>query len=287
MSTLRTRILLKEAIRQILVEDPVTDYESFASDQEAAQKALDAVLSKKKMWNDLQAKRARGESLTADERKFLIKHKSINPIEKDVKRLSAIASETGAGEYVPVGIEKTEANAELPDKKDLARKIIDVSEITSLEWYGWNDPLWVNAIRKIRLGTIKDSDADRTAGVGPGEERLARIFGGKVQGGSVSFDVVTGADSFWEVKGLAEPTSTIRPGREGREVWIKPAKIVTGVLNQVENFIRIVNELGLDLDVRDRERMKWLADFQKKEQLNYERGEIPEARRSEEHTSEL
>lgn len=54
----------------------------------------------------------------------------------------------------------------------------------------------------------------KQAGVGPGEERLAHILGGSVQGGSVSYDVVDKAGNKWEVK---EPDKgrEIRPGTEG------------------------------------------------------------------------
>lgn len=52
-------------------------------------------------------------------------------------------------------------------------------------------------------------------GVGPGEDRLAHVLDGEVQGGSVSYDIVDGEGKKWEVK---EPTPDggIRPGTEGK-----------------------------------------------------------------------
>lgn len=53
------------------------------------------------------------------------------------------------------------------------------------------------------------------AGVGPGEDRLAHVLKGEVQGGNVSYDVVDGDGKKWEVK-EPTPSATIRPGTEGR-----------------------------------------------------------------------
>ncbi len=53
-------------------------------------------------------------------------------------------------------------------------------------------------------------------GVGPGEERLAKLLGGKVMGGGESYDITDAEGNKWEVK---EPSGglkgEIRPGTEG------------------------------------------------------------------------
>lgn len=71
------------------------------------------------------------------------------------------------------------------------------------------------------------------AGVGPGEERLARIFGGEVQGGNVSYDVVAGGKK-WEVK-EPDDRGEIRPGTEGMRAIASLMQDLTALGQELRN----------------------------------------------------
>lgn len=72
---------------------------------------------------------------------------------------------------------------------------------------GWQT--WPKEVSKI-------SYEPKQKGVGPGEDRLAKLLGGKVMGGGESYDIVDVEGNKWEVK---EPSGglkgEIRPGTEG------------------------------------------------------------------------
>lgn len=73
-------------------------------------------------------------------------------------------------------------------------------------------------------------------GVGPGEERLAKILDGTVQGGGESYDIVDAKGRKWEVK---EPSGglrgEIRPGTEGLAAVQDAFSRIKNVVKRVEN----------------------------------------------------
>lgn len=82
--------------------------------------------------------------------------------------------------------------------------IIRVEDIQPREWISWPAP-----VENVPY------DGDALSGLGPGENRIALIIGGAVQGNSTSFDVVTADGKKWEVKGVSSPGEDVRTGAKG------------------------------------------------------------------------
>lgn len=122
------------------------------------------------------------------------------------------------------------------------------SDIKPMRWYDWNDPRWAKAIAGIPYGS-RGSGSDSSAGIGPGEARLAKIFGGEIQGGGVSFDIVTPDGRQWEVKALEGATDTIRPESEGRAAFAIPKARMDRIIKQIRMFGNVVKKLELSDDV--------------------------------------
>lgn len=117
--------------------------------------------------------------------------------------------------------------------------IVPIENVKPLTWYEW--PKQVNSSGfkyGSRSAKVDDATAgeDTGAGTGPGEEWLAYIFGGQVQGGGVSYDVVTPDSRAWEVKQILSSSETIRPGTEGLKAYAKPAQRMNSILKQIKNF---------------------------------------------------
>jgi len=82
-------------------------------------------------------------------------------------------------------------------------------------------------------------------GVGPGEQRLAKILGGKVLGPSSSYDLaLLGPDGkiveTWEVKEPDEQ-GQIRPGTEGVKIANKVSSLMSSVVSEMKEFINAVS----------------------------------------------
>lgn len=150
------------------------------------------------------------------------------------------------------------SGAAIPPEKG-TKVYVAVSDIRPLQWYEWSDERWTKVVKGVAMGNTKDKSGDEKTGVGPGEERLAKIFGGRVQGGSVSFDIVTPDERRWEVKSLDNASDLIRPGTEGRIAFEKPAKRLEKIMGSMKNFVAVSKKLDLGDVVTDEE--KKVIDF--------------------------
>jgi len=77
------------------------------------------------------------------------------------------------------------------------------------------------------------------SGVGPGEDRLADIFGGEVQGQNVSFDLKFSSgllEGTWEVK-APDAEGNIRPGTEGTSAAAPLMKILGTACDELYEFV--------------------------------------------------
>ena len=77
------------------------------------------------------------------------------------------------------------------------------------------------------------------SGVGPGEDRLAEILGGEVQGQSESFDLEITEGPFsgkWEVK-APDSAGTIRPGTEGITAFGPINKTLRNAVDELAEFL--------------------------------------------------
>jgi len=136
------------------------------------------------------------------------------------------------------------AQAQLPEKG--TQSFAKIKSIKPLQWYEWADPRWKTAIKSIAYGSSKEKSGEEQSGTGPGEKRLAQIFGGKMQGGGVSFDVVTPDGLRWEVKALDTKSALIRPGTEGLAAYEQPKQHLDRVMKQLKNFTAVVAKAGLE-----------------------------------------
>lgn len=130
-----------------------------------------------------------------------------------------------------VGGAKTLADKEMPPTDKQIYMSID--NVKPLTWYVW--PKEVAKSGKS-FGSAKTKTGEEISGTGPGEEWLSFIFGGQMQGGGVSFDIVTPDARAWEVKALESASETIRPGTEGLKAFDGPKKRLESIMRQLKNF---------------------------------------------------
>jgi hypothetical protein len=232
-----------------------------AYERQAKQKYEDAVATLA-AWDDNEAKkvelfnRARQLGISPDvaRKRFAgdptvtyspkIAQKKRSTLEADL-----LKAEDEYAEYEPsikgyAGVRKTggaksTANKEMPpsDKKEL----LSIDSIKPVTWYTWPK----NIVKSGKsYGSAKTKTGDEESGVGPGEEWLAYTFGAQMQGGSVSFDLVTKDGRTWEVKALDKPSDTIRPGTEGLRAFEKPRRRLNSIMTQLKNFITIARKPG-------------------------------------------
>lgn len=137
---------------------------------------------------------------------------------------------------VPASNSDSQPVGDLPDPS--TKSYLSIDEIDPLTWYSWDDPQWKKVSANVPY-------APKDKGTGPGEDRLAAIIGGRVQGGATSFDIVSADGKRWECKELKSASEKIRPGTEGRAVMIKPQYRMTVIMYQLQNFITEIRRAGL------------------------------------------
>lgn len=148
---------------------------------------------------------------------------------------------------------------------------IGVDELDPITFYSWDDKRWAKAISNVPLGF------GREEGSHPGEERLATILGGQVQGDNVSFDIVTKNGWRWEVKGLRKPSDLIRPRAQGMRVFASASKELVGLCEEIQSFIEEVKSVGVNVVLttpQQRRLYSIIERFVEDELEDFERGEI-------------
>lgn len=200
------------------------------------------------------------DELAAATKMYRIFNPEIVGYERDVKKSSEETADTSA-----------------PASKNALMKIADVKP---LQWYKW-ETFSKNVRSFPKYGSARGGEERADSGVGPGEERLAFIFGGEVMGGGVSYDVVTPDKRKWEVKALEKPSETIRPGTEGKAAIREARSKLELVMKQLKNFLVTSGKLDLSkiLDARQQKIVAFIGSFVETE---YEeivgKGEITEDR---------
>jgi len=158
--------------------------------------------------------------------------------------------------YEPTSYKKTGAPPpKNPSKKQYDPTLFQAKNDTDnpLPWGGGTkyELIWVNWPRDIvnLTGSSfgKASDSDSTSGTGPGERWLGWIFGGEVQGGSVSFDIVIGGTKC-ESKGLESATDLIRPGTEGLRAYEPAREMLEFSMRLLREFVKQYRTQQSDFD---------------------------------------
>jgi hypothetical protein len=149
-----------------------------------------------------------------------------------------------------------------PKKPEGKRKGEDINKKAKLVWHRW--PAKAKGIKFGRIGEIE-------SGYGPGEDRLAKIFGARVQGGGVSFDLMMSDGTKWEVKGLSGPTDSIRPGTEGIGAYDKARGRLERIMRQIKGFANTATEMQLDVELENQKEAyivravsDWIDDYYEK-----------------------
>ena len=93
--------------------------------------------------------------------------------------------------------------------------------------------------RRWTQASAKFSYAPNRPGVGPGEEKLAAELGGKIMGGSVSYDVILPSGEKLEVKEL-DKDGALRTGTEGAAAASRSVGIISKICDELN---------GMNLDI--------------------------------------
>lgn len=167
-----------------------------------------------------------------------------------------------------------DSDAKMPTNSEASKKIIDIEDIIPLKHYKW--PKQITA-SKIPYGAQKAGQGEIEMGTGPGENWLARLLGAKVQGGNVSFDLVTQDGRKWEVKALDGASSLIRPGVKGLKAYEKSYKMMSDFFDIVKTFTKqcqtseAFDQLRNETVDASFENVKQFASAINKDEISYEK----------------
>lgn len=131
---------------------------------------------------------------------------------------------------------------QLPPKGKKA--LLDINKIKFMVWHQWPAQL-----KKAKIPYGSKSAGEETSqagsGIGPGEDWVAHVFGGQVQGSAVSYDVVLPDGTSWEVKQILSSSNLIRSGTEGRKAFEEAKRRLNSVMSQLKNFITVSERVKL------------------------------------------
>lgn len=165
----------------------------------------------------------------------------------------------------------------LPPKRK--KIVLDIAKIPFMTWLKWP-----SAVRRTNISygsKAAGSDNEQIVrGTGPGEEWLAYVLGGQLQGGGVSYDLVLHDGSTWEVKQLLRQSDTIRPGVEGRKAFERARTWLLRIMNQLRAFTKAakVAKLRDHLNEDDVKRLDFIESFVTDEFEMIGKGEISKER---------
>jgi hypothetical protein len=208
----------------------------------------------------------------------VLAQKKRSTLEADVEKLRSELTQydpsVGDFSYKRKSGQRTTDDKQMPDEN--SDEIIEFSSVEQLVWYDW--PIEVKKSGLSYGSKSAGSDSDASSGVGPGEEWLAYIFGGKVQGGSVSYDVVTKDGKAWEVKQLLTRSETIRPGTEGLKEYSNARAQLEKILTQLNEFSKtaLSSKYAKFLSQTDKKRIEYISEFIDVEyEMIINKGEFP------------
>lgn len=160
-------------------------------------------------------------------------------------------------------------DVKMPERRKKA--YINVDELEPMTLYKWDDKRWADDVKPVPLGFGKEE------GSHPGEDRLAFILGGQVQGDNVSFDIVTSNGWRWEVKGLRKSSDEIRPGVHGMRAFDVAEKVLSNVCQALREFVEEMHAVGVNeitTTVEQRGMFAVIARFVEDEADDVEAGEV-------------
>lgn len=188
------------------------------------------------------------ETLEAELDKAEARYASYNPEVRGYRRTKKFGAKTIADKQMP--------------KKTAKRSILDITKTSFMTWHKW--PAQIKKTNLSYGSKSAGEDVEQAAlGTGPGEEWIAHIFGGQVQGGGVSFDVVMPDGSAWEIKQLLRSSDTIRPGTEGRQAFEGAKNHLNAIVKQIKNFTKVATKIGLAdrLGSDDKKKLEFVKTF--------------------------
>lgn len=249
--------------------------------------------ARKKQAFDAEFKKLRSQGVSQDKARKMLKQdpkfsysvplaaKKRNTLEQELKkaeaRYAAYNPEIRDYQREKKGGARSLANKQMPTA---GKKVfMDITKTPFLKWVEWPA-----AIKKSKLayGSKAAGDGEQAdVGTGPGEEWLAYLFGGQVQGGGVSYDVVTPDGNAWEVKQLLTKSETIRPGTEGLKAFEGARERLVTIIKQLKDFVRTARKLKLQqrLDITSQKRLSYIESFVDEQyEMIVDKGEISKER---------
>ena len=255
--------IIRKCVRKLILSEAGEIGDEMDAQERAAKEVYEAAAAELKAWEDNEEKRqaflkkAKEMGVSYDTARKRLKNDpkyDFIPTQKKLKTLEDNLSqaEERYADYNPelrgfVRRRKDSSGARSIQNKELPPKgkksYMSIDSLKPCKWYEW--PAVVDKSGKS-FGTLKTKTSEDIAGTGPGEEWLGFIFGGQVQGGGVSFDIVTPDGRTWEVKGLESQSSLIRPGTEGLKAFDEPKKRLDRIMTQMKNFATIARKVDFD-----------------------------------------
>lgn len=142
-----------------------------------------------------------------------------------------------------------------PISREFSTPIKFIDDVEPLEWHPWPQEVTDSS---VPYGSRSSGD-DSGVGVGPGEQWVALMFGGAVQGGRVNYDVLLADGTTWEVKQVLDKSDLVRPMVEGRNAIDLARRRLNDVINQINDFVSKVKEVKAD--AFDRRIVDFLQNF--------------------------
>lgn len=157
---------------------------------------------------------------------------SRDKLENDVKKArEALGSfDPSAVDYAVVRKPKVIRSSQ-PEPFDAKGALHSLKKFKSLKWHRW--PRTSKKYEPSMVGT------------GPGEERLAHLFGAKVVGGSESYDIIMPNGTTWEVKQIVSASDPLRPGTEGKKAVDNARRRINRIMVQLKNFTSLARKLNV------------------------------------------
>lgn len=268
------RQIIKEASGDDEFEKGELDAKAQYEKAQADLAAWDANIAKKEAF-DSEFKKLRSQKVSIEKAKKQLKGKKefnysvpLASKKRSTLELTLKKAESKYAAYNPEirdyeremrGGSRSLADKQLPPKGK--RALLDIKKTPYLKWISWPAKIKQS---KLAYGSKAAGDGEQAdVGTGPGEDWLAYIFGGQVQGGGVSYDVITPDGNAWEVKQLLTKSETIRPGTEGLKAYEGSRDRMVTIMKQLKDFIRVSRklQLGKRLDSTSKKRLNYVESF--------------------------
>lgn len=290
---------VRQFIKEVLISEKSSVSDEFDAEEAALASSLKAAEDRLALWD---AEKKKENSLIAKAKQLGV---SINTAKKRypelafkyssktrdslVKDIESAREKYGQFEPAAVGYKKSKKGDSIkpvddsqPTKTKAALLAWDPAKFSG-SWTPW--PKNIANYSKVGFGKQVKGEETRgeAMGTGPGERWLAVIFGGKVMGGSVSYDVEMPDGTKCEAKELESASSLIRPGTEGTaavdEARVKLNTIMLQMSDFLQSFDAQKSTLIASMTAEQKQIIKYIKTFLDE---NYEnivsKGEISRGR---------